>query len=255
MSGKSTGWAVRAALVCGAGLLLAAAAPVKAPDFAALKVGNEWEFTISSSMTVTMDGEELMSTKSKGTSHSEVTRTTKEFGDVCFEEVDTDTETDEEGTESETVTKAYLRIGADGVYQHAIRYGDEDPIEHAKPQRVLPIPAKVGQKWSIGVLDIEGMRVKLSGEVAAFEDLTTPGGDFKGCLKLLYHGTVTGTFGAGDEAVDIESGTYEGSEWFAPGVGSVKSRDTVTIDLRSPEGALATLKMTETSLLTKYKVK
>ncbi len=238
--------------VVAAALAVGAAAPEKALDFAALKVGNEWDYTISSTMTFTADGEEVMSAKSKGTSHSELTRTTKEFGDLLFEQVDTDTETDEEGTETETITKAWFRTGADGVYEHVIQYGDEDPIEHAKPHRVLPIPATVGQKWSIGVVNIEGMRVKLSGEVAAFEDLSTPGGDFKGCLKLLYHGTITGTFGAGDESMDIESGAYEGSEWFAPGVGSVKSRDTGSIDIRLPDGGLATMKLTETALLKSF---
>jgi hypothetical protein len=58
------------------------------------------------------------------------------------------------------------------------------------------------------------------GKVVGFEDVTTEAGTFKNCLKWTYKSTITIETGAGSDETEVAS-----TQWFAKGIGLVKSVD------------------------------
>lgn len=65
--------------------------------------------------------------------------------------------------------------------------------------------------------------VMSEGKVAAFEDVTTPAGTFKNCMKIQYKTTLTTKLGN----TPMQTMVTQHAQWYAKGVGIVKSTETV----------------------------
>jgi len=101
---------------------------------------------------------------------------------------------------------------------------------------LLPPAPKPGQRWDVGSFGMAGMKFDLRGEVLGFEDVRTPAGDFRRCLKLRFRGRVSGQLDVGGGSVPVENASFESVEWYAPGIGLVRERNSIALSLRMPDG-------------------
>jgi hypothetical protein len=99
-----------------------------------------------------------------------------------------------------------------------------------------------------------GMRFDLRGEVLGFEDVRTPAGDFRRCLKLRFRGRVEGQLQVGGGSVPVEDASFESVEWYAPGVGLVRERASIALSLRMPDGNRVSSEETSERLLDGFQV-
>ncbi len=87
----------------------------------------------------------------------------------------------------------------------------DEPTLLDEPDYFIKEPIEVGATWTY-----EGITMTIE---ATGVSVTVPAGAFDGCLKIKRAGTIEGQY-MGPRATVIES---EGYEWYAPGVGLIKS--------------------------------
>jgi hypothetical protein len=122
--------------------------------------------------------------------------------------------------------------------------------------QVLKLPADSGAKWIIGTMKMQGILVGLTGQVLGREDVETPAGSFKNCLKTKSSSTSVsgGIQGASGLSMNVTGGEFSSISWYAPGVGLVKQEVNTRFVLSSPNlppGMSAELSFQQNLALTK----
>ncbi|HXF48892.1 MAG TPA: hypothetical protein VNL73_05645 [Verrucomicrobiae bacterium] len=131
-----------------------------------------------------------------------------------------------------------------------------DSTRYEPTLQVLKLPADSGAKWIIGTMKMQGILVGLTGQVLGREDVETPAGSFKNCLKTKSSSTsVSGTLqGASRLSMSVTGGEFSSISWYAPGVGLVKQDVSTRFVLSSPNlppGMSAELTFQQNLALTK----
>ncbi|MGH8005369.1 MAG: hypothetical protein ACRECJ_11670 [Limisphaerales bacterium] len=131
-----------------------------------------------------------------------------------------------------------------------------DSTRYEPTLQVLKLPADSGAKWVVGTMKMQGILVGLTGQVLGREDVETPGGSFKNCLKTKSSSTsVSGTLqGASRLSMNVTGGEFSSISWYAPGVGLVKQEVATRFVLSSPNlppGMSAELSFQQNLALTK----
>ncbi|MCI0404928.1 MAG: hypothetical protein L0Z48_00845 [candidate division Zixibacteria bacterium] len=131
-----------------------------------------------------------------------------------------------------------------------------DSTRYEPTLQVLKLPADSGAKWIIGTMKMQGILVGLTGQVLGREDVETPGGSFKNCLKTKSGSTSVsgGIQGASGLAMNVTGGEFSSTSWYAPGVGLVKQDVATRFVLSSPNlppGMSAELSFQQNLALTK----
>ena len=131
-----------------------------------------------------------------------------------------------------------------------------DSTRYEPPLLVLKLPADSGVSWNVGTMKMQGILVALNAQVLGREDVETPAGSFKNCLKTKSSSTsVSGALqGASRLSMDITGGEFSSVSWYAPGVGLVKQDVSTRFAMSSPNlppGMSAELSFQQNLVLTK----
>jgi len=222
-------------------LLTAASAPTpEAPlvnDWWPLRVGTVWEFDTRTD-TETKYPNLPVAEHLRGHTERRVTHLRHDFAGVggVLELSETLRHAPANGGEENEWTALYFyTTQADGVYLHAQSELDERLRIYDRPLRLLPADPKLGTKWTVGDLFMEGYQIAVTGEVVGFEAVTTPAGRFEGCAKVRYRGPLKGRIEYEDTAYELKTGSFDRTTWFARGVGPVKLTDTIRAEVKFPQ--------------------
>jgi hypothetical protein len=134
---------------------------------------------------------------------------------------------------------AVFSVGADGIY----RLGAENQEGSASPTLVLPIPLEVGRSWRVvsrlrliesrtfareDKLHSRKLELPLDYRVVGLDaDVTTAAGSFRDCLLVEASGRRTVKVDRGNNVAVVSVKHYD---WYAPGVGLVRSERVETSD-------------------------
>ena len=131
-----------------------------------------------------------------------------------------------------------------------------DSARYEPPLQVLKLPADSGGNWSVGMMRMQGIAVGLNAQVVGREEVETPVGTFKNCLKTKSNSTsVSGTLqGSQRLSMKVTGGEFSSTSWYAPGVGLVKQEVSSRFVMTSPNlppGMTAELNFQQNLVLTK----
>ena len=131
-----------------------------------------------------------------------------------------------------------------------------DSARYEPPLQVLKLPADSGANWSVGTMRMQGIAVGLNAQVVGREDVETPAGTFKNCLKTKSNSTsVSGALqGSQRLSMTVTGGDFASTSWYAPGVGLVKQAVSSRFVMSSPNlppGVTAELNFQQNLVLTK----
>ena len=131
-----------------------------------------------------------------------------------------------------------------------------DSSRYEPPLQVLKLPADSGAAWSVGTMRMQGIAVGLNAQVVGREDVETPAGVFKNCLKTKSNSTsVSGALqGSQRLSMTVSGGDFASTSWYAPGVGLVKQEVSSRFVMSSPNlppGMSAELSFQQNLVLTK----
>ena len=235
----------------------ALAAPV-APESAwiPLQEGNRWSYRLSKDTVIRLPGGASQATRSAGSAVDEVSRALGPFAGAraAYELVLRTREKDDAGGAELQRTDTTV-VSADTG--RVILHGGESqgtPMQILRPVTLLPRSPEPGQRWDVGAFEMSGLEFDLRGEVLGFEDVRTPAGDFRRCLKLRFRGRVGGRLDVGGGGVPVENASFESVEWYAPGIGLVRERASIALSLRMPDGNRVSSQETSERVLDGFQV-
>ena len=141
----------------------------------------------------------------------------------------------------ENGTLLYYQISDSGIYRNGIKFVKDIGIKFEKTKRmVIPANLKIGERWEVESKTYLILKrypyydyrattnFKLNYKIVSMtEDIKTPSGKFKNCLKL--EGTGRTSFIGDSEIGSIEIDIMT-EEWYAKGVGLVKTVRTEKTD-------------------------
>jgi hypothetical protein len=221
-----------------------------------LQPENRWSYTSTGTRTIRLPHAAETVTPTSGKHTTEVTRQIggAAGGDGAFEMVHgSEKPNDAGGVERESEKWFVSRMGD----RLMLVGGDSDaaPIQIRRPVTLFPAEPRPGLKYDAGRLVSKGIDLDMQGEVVGFEDVKTPAGSFRRCLVLRLTGKVAGAAEAGAGLrVALEGGTAETREWYCKGVGLVKDRMQMTVQMRLPDGNLASTEESFERVLQDYSV-
>lgn len=128
----------------------------------------------------------------------------------------------------------YYSKNVNGVYREAIQFNNNSSIiSESKRKLVLKYPIKVGNKWSSQSKTFLILRrypyfdyrattdFKINYEIKSVnETIKVPAGKFNNCIRLEGKGNATFI---GDREIGLIKISINTTEWFAPGVGLIKT--------------------------------
>lgn len=131
-----------------------------------------------------------------------------------------------------------------------------DSARYEPPLQVLKLPADSGAAWSVGTMRMQGIAVGLNAQVVGRENVETPAGAFKNCLKTKSNSTsVSGALQSSQRlSMTVSGGDFTSTSWYAPGVGLVKQEVSSRFVMTSPNlppGMSAELNFRQNLVLTK----
>jgi len=80
--------------------------------------------------------------------------------------------------------------------------------------------------------------VVLTGQIQGVQDVTTPGGEFKNCLRILWTGSAEPSDGPLPNGLILEGGQVVETMWYAKGIGNVLQVTEEDLVLAGPNGRL-----------------
>ncbi len=255
-------WRVRQAAAVAAGVLLLGAAAEAGPRIGAggewypLEKGNRWSYQLTRRRLLTLPGGQARESRIEGRTVEQVTRG---LGNVAGAkrafEVVTSTSGADVATQLQESTSQKSVVSSKGG-SLTMHTGEIDgaPIRVLRPLVTIPLAPRQGMKWDAGALVAEGLRFDLRGEVIGFEDVTTRAGSFSKCLKIRYTGTVTGSTTVEGMQVELRGGSIETLEWFAAGVGAVKTAMSFRFAMQLPNGLQVESLEEDTQVLETYRI-
>ncbi|MCH7598357.1 MAG: hypothetical protein IH973_01260 [Myxococcales bacterium] len=109
-------------------------------------------------------------------------------------------------------------------------------VQYDVPLSLLEAGAQPGQRWKVGVRSQGGLHTDLEGEVLGAQDVQTPLGLFEHCLVIRLTGQISGIVEAYGSRMEVPSGDFTLTEWYAPGVGLVLAKEQRTQTLVFEDG-------------------
>jgi hypothetical protein len=109
-------------------------------------------------------------------------------------------------------------------------------VHYEVPLPVLEAAAEPGQRWSVGVRSQQDLHTDLDGEVLGVQDVQTPRGRFEGCLVIRLTGQISGVVEAYGRRMEVPTGDFSLTQWYAPGVGLVLAKQEISQTLVLEDG-------------------
>lgn len=219
-----------------------------------LKVGNRWSYLIQKERHFTRAEGSPSVSRIEGEIVEEVVRRVNHQGIPAYEVNATGSERDVLTGASTTQEQTYrLSSEPEGTRLRDAVYNGK-ALDLAEPMTLLPAGVAPGDTWHFASFRQEGLSFEIDAEAVGYEDVTTPAGDFSGCLKIRYSGVVGGSLD-GAAMAEIEEGRLEAEEWLARGIGTVKTNESIRFVMRFPNGARVRAEEIDRRVLDGYQVR
>jgi len=207
-----------------------------AHEWAPFEVGRSWTYVFARDRSRTISGQEPEIERLRGVRIDEITADAPQFGQGVVRMQSSmlgRLDADPDGAEvRENSVNFYRSTG--NRYQLVAEEGEtagsgSNQITHyASPLRLLESQAEVGQKWKVGTRNQGGLTTELTGEILGVQDVQTPAGLFERCLVVRIEGRIAGVLEAYGSRMEVPEGTFSMTEWFAPGVGLVLTKEELS---------------------------
>ncbi len=215
-----------------------------------------WSYQLTRTRTLTLPDGQAQESRIEGRTVEEVTRS---LGSVAgakraFEVITSTSASDVATQLPESTTQKSVVSSQDGSLTMHTGEIDGAPIRVLRPLVSIPSAPRPGMKWDAGALIADGLRFELRGEVIGLENVTTRAGSFSNCLKIRYTGTVSGSTTMEGVQFELRGGSIETLEWFAAGVGAVKTAMSFRFTMQLPNGLQVETHEEDTQVLDAYRI-
>jgi len=230
---------------------IASSGPVVAQTWMPAAVGNEWRYRITETAEYAIGGQAVSQESKSGSYLREITKQDLHANVpvpvFVFEEVRKWKGGSEDG---HTSSLGALSRGA--FLEFAMDTGEGLTL-HENPLVYVPASVKGGMSWEVGTLELNGLTVKMQGEILGLQTARTPAGAFERCLKVRYTGALGGMIELEDGRLPVRDGQLDMLHWFAPGVGLVMAEESIRMDLLTAQGTM-TSTLTDHYALERFQV-
>lgn len=219
------------------------AAPVASKVWVPNDVGRSWTYVYFSERSRTSLGEVAEVETLKGMRTDAIVSLAPELGtDVFRLESTTVGRTAPDAPDStERLTNFYRATGSTVelfAEQHLDPTTGTAPlVRYEVPLSLLEATAEPGQRWKVGVRSRGDLHTDLEGEVLGVQDVQTPLGAFENCLVIRLTGQTTGVVEVYGHRMEVPSGDYSVTQWYAPGVGLVLAKERRSRTLVHEDGS------------------
>lgn len=201
--------------------------------FMPTEIGRRWTYVyVREQIRDTGDGNPIVE-KLRGTRIDEITAAAPEFGENVVRVRSGLQGRLAAGTAGSTETSEE-RVGFfrhSGSSYQLVAEETTDPasgvtslVQYALPLSLVESGAQPGQRWKVGVRSDGDLHTNLEGEVLGTEDVQTPKGLFKRCLVVRLTGQISGVVESYGSRIEVPTGDFTLTEWYAPGVGLVLAK-------------------------------
>lgn len=206
-------------------------AETPALDAVLTEVGRRWTYTYVREQTRTLPGGNPEVEKLHGTRVDEITGRSPEFGEGVVR-VQSSSRGRASSSPAESIEEHVGFYRALGSSYQLVAEQVPDPtsgtaalVKYEAPLSMLEAAAEPGQRWSVGVRTRRDLHTNLEGEVLGVQDAQTPHGLFERCLVIRLTGQISGVVEAYGSRMEVPSGDFTITEWYAPGVGLVLAKE------------------------------
>jgi hypothetical protein len=212
-----------------------------------LEPGRSWTYIYERDSVRRTGGAAPEHERFRGTLHDRVEGPAPEFGTDAVEVISTLRGRIAGSPIERTETRrAYLESAGLGYRIHALDaenqiLGSNQLARYDPPLAQLTVGPGAEPRWSVGAVDLGGLKTKLEAEIVGFQDADTPAGRYADCLVVHYEGELRGSFEVYGGRADVTGGSIAVTEWFARGVGLVLAKEDVEQHLTMPDGSTTTI--------------
>ncbi|MBW2723681.1 MAG: hypothetical protein JRE71_04780 [Deltaproteobacteria bacterium] len=207
-----------------------------------IEIGRRWTYVFKSERTSTVAGGEPEVEKLHGTRVDEITGLAPELGEGVVRMLSSSRgRSASSPNELNEVRAGFYR--AAGASLQLVAEQASDPtaglaplVQYEAPLSVLEAAATPGQRWSVGVRSERDLHTSLEGEVLGVQDVQTPYGLFERCLVIRLTGQISGVIEAYGSRMEVPSGDFSVTQWYAPGVGLVLAKEEISQTLVLEDG-------------------
>ncbi len=190
-------------------------------------VGRRWTYVYVRERTRTLAGGEPKVEKTRGTRFDEISALAPEFGEgVVRVQSKLRAQAAVGRVEAIEERAGFYRAAASSY--HLVAEQTTDPtsgiaslVHYEAPLSVIEAGAQPGQRWKVGIRSRGDLHTDLDGEVLGLQDVQTPHGLYERCLVIRLTGQISGVVEAYGSRIEVPSGDFSVTEWYAPGVGRV----------------------------------
>jgi hypothetical protein len=208
-----------------------------------IRPGYRWTYALERHQKRSLNGVLGQEQRLTGELEEEITRPVDRFGDGAFELRETVRgRVEGEAGQHVEVKRSVVTQSGEGYAVLAEEIRNEllgargvarfEPALEQLPSRIAP-----GVTWRVGLAQYDGVFVDIQGTILGHEPLETPAGRYERCLKVRYRARVWGEVEVYGVKVPIAEGRFESTEWFAEGVGRVRSDEHTKATLLLATGA------------------
>lgn len=192
------------------------------------EVGRSWTYVYVRERTRTLTGGEPKVETSRGTRVDQITGLAPEFGEGVVRLQSSSrgraaSSPSEEHAGFYRVADSSYQLVAEQIYDPTS--GVAALVRYDVPLSVLETGAQPGQRWSVGVRSQADLHTDLEGEVLGVQDVQTPHGLFERCLVIRLTGQISGVVEAYGSRMEVPSGDFTVTRWYAPGIGLVLAKE------------------------------
>lgn len=195
------------------------------------EVGRSWTYVYVRERTRSLAGGEPKVEKSHGTRVDEITGLAPEFGEGVVRvqsrshgrAASSPSDSTEEHAGFYRVSDSSYQLVAEQIYDPTS--GVAALVRYDVPLSLLEAGAQPGQRWRVGVRSQGDLHTDLEGEVLGVQDVQTPHGLFERCLVIRLTGQISGVVEAYGSRMEVPSGDFSVTRWYAPGIGLVLAKE------------------------------
>lgn len=206
-------------------------------------VGRKWTYVYVTERSRALSGEVAQVEQRKGLRIDEIVTLAPDLGPDVFR-MDSMTVGRSAPDAIETTERRtnYLRVAGSSFELVAEQQldpttGTAPLVQYEVPLSLLEATAAQGQRWKVGVRSHGDLHTDLEGEILGLQSTQTPLGNFGNCLVIRLTGQITGVVEVYGERMEVPSGDYTVTQWYAPGVGLVLAKEERSQTLIREDGS------------------
>ena len=217
--------------------------PVEKRTWVPTDVGRRWTYLFVSERSIARSGEEPHVEKLRGTRVDEISGLAPEIGENVIRvqsRLVGRTAGDASGSSDEKTgfyraTPSSYQLVAERTLDPTS--GSAPLVRYEVPLAMLELTAEPGQRWKVGVRSQGDLHTDLEGEVLGVQNAQTPHSLFENCRVIRLSGQISGVIEVYGERMEVPSGDYTVTQWYAPGMGLVLAKEELRQTLVRGDGS------------------